>query len=102
LRPPDRCAPKPAATPDAIMARPSDVSAAARPDWPSGPDLTERCQLVVPMLRDNEPIGAITVSRADTGQFSESHIALLRTRPSGQEIRAAGDPRPDAILQRRP
>jgi two-component system NtrC family sensor kinase len=38
-----------------------------------------RSQLVVPMLRDNEPIGAVTVSRADTGQFSESHIALLRT-----------------------
>ena len=31
------------------------------------------------MLRDNEPIGAITVSRAEAGPFTESQIALLRT-----------------------
>jgi GAF domain-containing protein len=38
-----------------------------------------RSQLVVPMLRDGDPIGAVTVSRAEAREFPESHIALLRT-----------------------
>jgi len=38
-----------------------------------------RALLAVPMLRDGIPIGAIGVSRAEPGPFSESQIALLRT-----------------------
>jgi two-component system, NtrC family, sensor kinase len=38
-----------------------------------------RSQLIVPMLRDGDPIGAVAVSRTEAREFSESHIALLRT-----------------------
>jgi two-component system NtrC family sensor kinase len=38
-----------------------------------------RSDLVVPMLRDGNPVGAIAVARAEPGPFSEKHIALLRT-----------------------
>jgi two-component system NtrC family sensor kinase len=38
-----------------------------------------RSQLIVPMLRDGDPIGAVAVSRAEAREFSESHIALLQT-----------------------
>jgi PAS domain S-box-containing protein len=38
-----------------------------------------RSVLSVPMLRDGRPIGAITVSRAEAGPFSERQIALLQT-----------------------
>ena len=38
-----------------------------------------RSQLIVPMLRDGDPIGAVAVSRVEASEFSESHIALLRT-----------------------
>ena len=31
------------------------------------------------MLRDGDPIGAVAVSRAEAREFSEGHIALLRT-----------------------
>jgi two-component system, NtrC family, sensor kinase len=33
----------------------------------------------VPMVRDGEPIGVISVSRAETGQFSQAEVDLLRT-----------------------
>ena len=57
-----------------------------------------RSQVVVPMLRDNVPIGAVTVSRADAGQFSESHIALLRTFDLGLGIaRGIRDARRDRL-----
>jgi len=35
--------------------------------------------LVVPMLREGVPIGAISVSRAEVGLFSDTQIALLQT-----------------------
>jgi GAF domain-containing protein len=38
-----------------------------------------RSQLTVPMLRDGQPIGAITVTRSQPGAFTDAHIALLRT-----------------------
>jgi GAF domain-containing protein len=38
-----------------------------------------RSVLSVPMLRDGRPVGAITVSRAEAGPFSERQIALLQT-----------------------
>jgi signal transduction histidine kinase len=38
-----------------------------------------RSQVVVPMLRDLEPIGAIVVARADPGGFPAKHVDLLRT-----------------------
>ena len=38
-----------------------------------------RSVLSVPMLRGNEPIGAITVWHADVGPFTQKHVALLQT-----------------------
>jgi GAF domain-containing protein/CheY-like chemotaxis protein len=38
-----------------------------------------RSILVVPMLREGEPIGAIAVARAQPGAFSRRHVHLLRT-----------------------
>ncbi|MBI1736842.1 MAG: GAF domain-containing protein [Candidatus Rokubacteria bacterium] len=38
-----------------------------------------RSQLVVPMLRDDEPIGTIAVTRADPGAFADEEIGLLQT-----------------------
>ena len=38
-----------------------------------------RCIVSVPMLRDGNPIGAITVASAKPGTFLESQIALLKT-----------------------
>jgi GAF domain-containing protein/CheY-like chemotaxis protein/HAMP domain-containing protein len=38
-----------------------------------------RSELVVPMLRDGSPIGAIVVARAAAGPFSVKHIELLKT-----------------------
>jgi GAF domain-containing protein len=38
-----------------------------------------RSVLSVPMLRGNEPIGAITVWHADIGPFTQKHVALLQT-----------------------
>ena len=38
-----------------------------------------RCIVSVPMLRDGNPIGAITVGSAEPATFSESQIALLKT-----------------------
>jgi GAF domain-containing protein len=35
--------------------------------------------LTVPMLRDGQPIGAISVSRGTPGPFSDTHITLLET-----------------------
>ena len=41
--------------------------------------VTYRSLVSVPMLRDEDPIGAITVGRAQVGMFSEALIALLKT-----------------------
>src|SRR5262245_5004140 len=38
-----------------------------------------RSVLAAPMLRDGHPIGAIWISRAEAGPFSQAEIALLRT-----------------------
>jgi signal transduction histidine kinase len=38
-----------------------------------------RSQLVVPMLRDGAPIGAIVVARAEAGGFPQKQVALLKT-----------------------
>jgi GAF domain-containing protein/anti-sigma regulatory factor (Ser/Thr protein kinase) len=38
-----------------------------------------RSVLVVPMMRDDEPIGALAVTRGSTGSFADSHVALLET-----------------------
>ena len=38
-----------------------------------------RTLLVVPMLRDGEPIGTIVISRAEDRPFSDRQIALLQT-----------------------
>jgi signal transduction histidine kinase/putative methionine-R-sulfoxide reductase with GAF domain len=38
-----------------------------------------RSALAVPMLHEGNPIGAITVWRADVGPFSDTHVALLQT-----------------------
>jgi len=38
-----------------------------------------RATINVPMLRDGEPIGVISVSRAQTGAFSQAEIDLLQT-----------------------
>ncbi|UCG99446.1 MAG: GAF domain-containing protein, partial [Burkholderiales bacterium] len=38
-----------------------------------------RSGLSVPMLRDRQVIGAITVNRAETGLYADKEVALLRT-----------------------
>src|SRR5262249_50774620 len=38
-----------------------------------------RSILVVPMLREGSPVGAIAVARAPAGSFSEQHVDLLKT-----------------------
>jgi GAF domain-containing protein len=49
----------------------------------TGRDIMEtlrfRSVLSVPMLRGDDPIGAITVWHADVGPFSQKHVALLQT-----------------------
>jgi GAF domain-containing protein/CheY-like chemotaxis protein len=58
------------------------------PDVDSDPDyglssvakaVTFRATLAVPMLRDDLPVGAITVSRSRVGAFSDRQIELLKT-----------------------
>src|SRR5919106_718104 len=41
--------------------------------------LAHRRALVVPMVREGQPIGAIRVSRGEATPFTEQHIALLKT-----------------------
>jgi signal transduction histidine kinase len=38
-----------------------------------------RSQLVVPMLRDSEPIGTLAVTRREPGAFSDDEVTLLQT-----------------------
>ena len=38
-----------------------------------------RSVLAVPLMRDGEPIGSISVGRAQPGKFSEAHVALLQS-----------------------
>ncbi len=53
----------------------------ADPDYPGTAAQTlggVRTTLSVPLVRENEPIGAFTVSRTHVEPFSESHIALIK------------------------
>src|SRR5207253_18717 len=50
-----------------------------KPSLPLARALGYRSILVVPMLREGNPIGAIAVARANAGQFSTKQIALLKT-----------------------
>src|SRR5262249_1374575 len=45
----------------------------------AGRILGSRSFISIPMLRDGEAIGAITVTRQEPGRFSEGEVALLRT-----------------------
>jgi GAF domain-containing protein/anti-sigma regulatory factor (Ser/Thr protein kinase) len=38
-----------------------------------------RALLTLPMMRDDTPIGALAVTRRETGAFSDSYVALLKT-----------------------
>src|SRR5260221_6789963 len=38
-----------------------------------------RSLVIVPLLRDGEPIGLINVTRRETGRFAAHHVDLLRT-----------------------
>jgi len=49
------------------------------PSRPLARALGYRSILVVPMLREGNPIGAIAVARAEAGPFSVKHIELLKT-----------------------
>ena len=40
-----------------------------------------RSMLAVPMLREGNPVGAISINRLETGTFSESQIACSRPSP---------------------
>ena len=56
-------------------------------DMPADPKYTSevtvagrwRSILAVPMFRDDDPIGAIVITRSEVGRFAEGHIDLLRT-----------------------
>ena len=45
----------------------------------SGRLLGFRSAVTVPMLRENEAVGAITVARLEPGEFSDTEVALLKT-----------------------
>ena len=47
-----------------------------------------RSQLSVPMLREGQPIGAITVAGASPGSFSERQVDLLRPLPTRRSSRS--------------
>jgi GAF domain-containing protein/CheY-like chemotaxis protein/anti-sigma regulatory factor (Ser/Thr protein kinase) len=49
------------------------------PSVPLARALGYRSILVVPMLREAAPIGAIAVARSEPGEFSAKHVELLRT-----------------------
>src|SRR5262249_41055922 len=38
-----------------------------------------RSQVTIPMLRDDQPVGAITVARPHPGRFTDAEVALLQT-----------------------
>jgi GAF domain-containing protein len=38
-----------------------------------------RSQVTIPMLRDDQPVGAITVTRPQAGRFTDAEVALLKT-----------------------
>jgi GAF domain-containing protein len=58
-----------------------------------------RSILSVPMLRNSTPIGAIAVSRDESGQFSEKQIALLQTF-ADQAVTTDVQPVFEAIVRR--
>jgi GAF domain-containing protein/CheY-like chemotaxis protein len=58
----------------------------ALPDEEYAPELKQACELAgfrsglaVPMMRDQQMIGAITVNRAETGLYAAKEVALLQT-----------------------
>ena len=58
-----------------------DVEADARSDWAreAARAAGYRSTLVVPMLREGNPVGVIAVSRVKPGSFPEAHVDLLQT-----------------------
>jgi len=58
----------------------------ALPDDQYAPEMKRACELAgfrsglaVPMMRDQQVIGAITVNRAETGLYADKEVALLQT-----------------------
>jgi signal transduction histidine kinase len=58
-----------------------DTEEPSAPDFvrQSGRRLGFRTVIAVPMMRDGEPVGALSVTRRDAGRFSEAEVALLKT-----------------------
>jgi GAF domain-containing protein len=58
-----------------------DTEEPSAPDFvrQSGRRLRFRTVIAVPMIRDGEPVGALSVTRRDAGRFSEAEVALLKT-----------------------
>ena len=61
----------------------SDIPGESNTEFPYSKALAEsrgyRCALVVPMIREGNPIGTISIRRLEAQPFSEKHIELLQT-----------------------
>src|SRR5262249_49280746 len=62
-----------------VQVRDFDAPDVPPPSVPLARSLGYRSILVVPMLRESAPIGAIAVARSEPGEFSAKHVELLRT-----------------------
>src|SRR5262249_7761645 len=62
-----------------VQVRDFDAPDVPTPSVPLARALGYRSILVVPMLRESAPIGAIAVARSEPGEFSAKHVELLRT-----------------------
>jgi GAF domain-containing protein len=58
-----------------------DIEEPSAPDFvrQSGRLLGFRAVVAVPIVRDGEPVGALSVTRREAGRFSDAEVALLRT-----------------------